>query len=66
MGCDGKTGETLVKSCLAPMFKYRNLQVLSWQGYNMLGDRDGAVLAHPDNLASKVRSKDSVLGSILG
>jgi myo-inositol-1-phosphate synthase len=66
MGNDGKTGETLVKSALAPMFKYRNLRVLSWQGYNMLGDRDGEVLAHADNLATKVRSKDSVLASILG
>jgi myo-inositol-1-phosphate synthase len=66
MGNDGKTGETLVKSALAPMFKYRNLRVLSWQGYNMLGDRDGRVLAHAENLASKVRSKDSVLASILG
>jgi myo-inositol-1-phosphate synthase len=66
MGNDGKTGETLVKSALAPMFKYRNLQVLSWQGYNMLGDRDGEILAHADNLATKVRSKDSVLASILG
>jgi myo-inositol-1-phosphate synthase len=66
MGSDGKTGETLVKSALAPMFKYRNLRVLTWQGYNMLGDRDGEVLAHEDNLATKVRSKDSVLASILG
>ena len=41
MGCDCKTVETLVKSSLAPMFKYRNLKVLSWQGYNILGDRDG-------------------------
>ena len=66
MGDDGKTGETLVKSALAPMFKYRNLRVLSWQGYNMLGDRDGRVLAHDENLATKVRSKDSVLSGILG
>lgn len=66
MGSDGKTGETLVKSALAPMFKYRHLKVLSWQGYNILGDRDGEVLAHQENLASKVRSKDSVLSSILG
>lgn len=66
MGNDGKTGETLVKSALAPMFKYRNLRVLSWQGYNILGDRDGQVLSHSDNLASKVRSKDSVLQGILG
>jgi myo-inositol-1-phosphate synthase len=48
------------------MFKYRDLQVLSWVGYNLLGDRDGRVLAHADNLATKVRSKDSVLASILG
>ncbi len=66
MGNDGKTGETLVKSALAPMFKYRNLRVLSWQGYNILGDRDGQILAHQDNLASKVRSKDAVLQGILG
>lgn len=66
MGDDGKTGETLVKSALAPMFKFRNLKVLSWQGYNILGDRDGQILAHKDNLASKVRSKDAVLQGILG
>ncbi len=66
MGADGKTGETLVKSALAPMFKYRNLQVLSWQGYNMLGDRDGVVLDSAENKASKVDSKDSLLQNILG
>jgi myo-inositol-1-phosphate synthase len=66
MGNDGKTGETLVKSALAPMFKYRNLRVLSWQGYNILGDRDGQILSHSDNLASKVRTKDAVLQGILG
>ena len=66
MGCDGKTGETLVKSALAPMFKYRNLRVLSWQGYNILGDRDGHVLSDSDNKKSKVDSKDALLPSILG
>lgn len=66
MGCDGKTGETLVKSSLAPMFKYRDLKVLSWQGYNLLGDRDGAVLADEDNKQAKIESKDSLLASILG
>ncbi|MEO0478894.1 MAG: inositol-3-phosphate synthase [Planctomycetota bacterium] len=66
MGSDGKTGETLVKSALAPMFKYRNLKVLSWQGYNILGDRDGAVLNDAENKASKVESKDRLLHSILG
>ncbi len=66
MGCDGKTGETLVKSALAPMFKYRDLRVLSWQGYNILGDRDGHVLADSENKKSKVDSKDALLPSILG
>ncbi|MCB9877969.1 MAG: inositol-3-phosphate synthase [Planctomycetes bacterium] len=66
MGCDGKTGETLVKSALAPMFRHRNLRVLTWQGYNILGDRDGEVLADRDNKRSKVESKDALLPSILG
>jgi myo-inositol-1-phosphate synthase len=66
MGSDGKTGETLVKSALAPMFKYRNLRVLAWQGYNILGDRDGAVLGDARNKASKVSTKDHVLTRILG
>jgi myo-inositol-1-phosphate synthase len=66
MGCDGKTGETLVKSALAPMFKYRNLKVLTWQGYNILGDRDGRVLSDSKNKQSKLDSKDALLPSILG
>ena len=66
MGSDGKTGETLVKSSLAPMFKYRNLKVLTWQGYNILGDRDGVVLADQENKSSKVESKDALLSKILG
>ncbi len=65
-GNDGKTGETLVKSALAPMFKYRNLQVLSWEGYNILGDRDGAVLANERNRKAKVATKDALLPGILG
>lgn len=65
-GCDGKTGETLVKSALAPMFRYRNLRVLSWQGYNILGDRDGSVLAAKENKASKIASKDALLPNLLG
>jgi myo-inositol-1-phosphate synthase len=66
MGADGKTGETLVKSALAPMFKYRNLRVLTWQGYNLLGDRDGVVLAAEENKRAKVAGKEAVLGKILG
>ena len=66
MGSDGKTGETLVKSALAPMFKYRNLKILSWQGYNLLGDRDGEILAHEANRSTKVASKDQLLRDYLG
>ncbi len=65
-GKDGKTGETLVKSTLAPMFLYRNLEILGWVGYNMLGDYDGRVLSHRDNKESKIKSKDIVLRHTLG
>ncbi len=65
-GNDGKTGETLVKCALAPLFKHRALKVLSWQGYNILGNKDGASLAVPENKASKTVTKDSVLPGILG
>jgi myo-inositol-1-phosphate synthase len=66
MGNDGKTGETLVKSALAPMFSYRNLRVLSWEGFNILGNLDGRVLDHPLNKAAKIQTKDQVLSKILG
>jgi myo-inositol-1-phosphate synthase len=65
-GQDLKTGETLLKSVLAPMFARRNLKVLSWVGHNILGNRDGLVLNDPNNKASKVRSKDHLLGELLG
>jgi myo-inositol-1-phosphate synthase len=66
MGNDGKTGETLVKSALAPLFLCRNLDVLSWEGFNILGNMDGCVLDHPENKESKIKSKDQVLSKILG
>lgn len=66
MGNDGKTGETLVKSALAPLFLSRNLQILSWEGVNMLGNMDGKVLNNPKNCQSKLKSKDQVLQKILG
>jgi myo-inositol-1-phosphate synthase len=65
-GRDGKTGETLVKTALAPMFAHRNLRLLSWVGHNILGNLDGRVLSDPDNKASKVRSKDQVISRIVG
>lgn len=66
MGRDGKTGETLVKTVLAPLFLARNLPVMSWEGFNMLGNRDGEVLRDAGALASKVRDKDEALRRILG
>jgi len=65
-GNDGKTGETLVKSVLAPMFAMRNLRVQSWSGLNLLGGGDGANLANPAANAAKVSSKQRVLGGTLG
>lgn len=65
-GDDGKTGETLVKTALAPMFAARNLRLLSWTGHNVLGNRDGQVLTDPGAKRSKIRSKDHVLERILG
>ncbi len=65
-GQDGKTGETLLKSVLAPMFHYRNLEVLSWVGHNIFGNRDGLVLDDPENKASKLKTKDQVIAQILG
>lgn len=65
-GQDLKTGETLLKSVLAPLFARRNLKVLSWVGHNILGNRDGQVLADPENKASKVKSKDALLAEMLG
>jgi myo-inositol-1-phosphate synthase len=65
-GRDGKTGETLVKSVLAPMFAMRNLKVRTWAGTNLLGGGDGANLADPAANAAKADSKQRVLSEILG
>jgi myo-inositol-1-phosphate synthase len=65
-GQDGKTGETLLKTVLAPMFAARHLQVMSWVGHNIFGNMDGRVLDDPVNKATKVRSKDAVLSGVLG
>ncbi|MCC6026994.1 MAG: inositol-3-phosphate synthase [Archaeoglobus sp.] len=65
-GNDGKTGETLVKTTIAPMFVYRNLKVVGWMSYNILGDFDGKVLSTKESKESKIISKDKVLEKILG
>jgi myo-inositol-1-phosphate synthase len=65
-GSDGKTGETLLRSVLAPMFAKRGLRVRSWSGTNLLGGGDGATLGDPAAAASKNASKQRVLGETLG
>lgn len=66
IGHDGKTGETFLKSVLAPAFANRNLEIMSWVGHNIFGNMDGQVLDDPINKQTKVTSKDRLLGQILG
>ncbi|WP_067970588.1 inositol-3-phosphate synthase [Nocardiopsis trehalosi] len=65
-GSDGKTGETLLKTALAPMFATRALRVRSWSSVNLLGGGDGATLADPAAADSKTASKAQGLRRILG
>lgn len=65
-GSDAKTGETLVKTVLAPMFAARALPIKSWSATNLLGGGDGATLAEPAAGETKRASKDRVLNEILG
>jgi myo-inositol-1-phosphate synthase len=65
-GMDGKTGQTLVKTVLASMFRARQLHVEGWYSTNFLGNNDGLVLDSPESNKTKVMSKQSVLDSILG
>ncbi|MEE8366809.1 MAG: inositol-3-phosphate synthase [Thermoanaerobaculia bacterium] len=64
-GKDFKTGQTLIKTVLAPAFKARMLGVAGWFSTNILGNRDGAVLDDPANFKSKEKSKSGVLDTIL-
>ena len=65
-GQDGKTGETLIRTALAPMFGARGLHVHSWAGANLLGGGDGATLADPDAVQSKLASKTRGLRTLVG
>ncbi|MFJ2441473.1 inositol-3-phosphate synthase [Streptomyces sp. NPDC087658] len=65
-GRDGKTGQTLLRSVLAPMFVQRTLAVRAWSGTNLLGGGDGAALADPAAAAAKNAGKERVLTDILG
>ncbi|MFE3943948.1 inositol-3-phosphate synthase [Streptomyces sp. NPDC059118] len=65
-GRDGKTGQTLLRSVLAPMFVQRALPVRAWSGTNLLGGGDGAALADPGAAAAKNAGKERVLADTLG
>ena len=65
-GRDGKTGETLLRAAIAPMFTSRALKVLSWTGTNLLGGGDGATLENPAHADSKIASKARGLAALLG
>jgi myo-inositol-1-phosphate synthase len=63
-GKDFKSGQTLMKTVLAPMFKTRMLGVSGWFSTNILGNRDGEVLDEPENFKTKEVSKLSVIDNI--
>jgi myo-inositol-1-phosphate synthase len=64
-GKDFKTGQTMIKTVLAPMFKARMLGVAGWYSTNILGNRDGEVLDDPESFKTKEESKLGVLEFIL-
>jgi len=64
-GKDFKTGQTLMKTILAPGLKSRMLGLSGWFSTNILGNRDGEVLDDPDSFKTKEESKLSVLDQIL-
>ena len=65
-GKDGKTGQTFIKTVLAPGLRDRALRVAGWFSTNILGNRDGEALREAGSLASKIGTKGSVLDQILG
>src|ERR1041384_5124929 len=64
-GKDFKTGQTMIKTVLSPMFKARMLGVAGWYSTNILGNRDGEVLDDPESFKTKEESKLGVLEFIL-
>jgi myo-inositol-1-phosphate synthase len=64
-GKDFKTGQTLIKTVLAPALKSRALGVRGWYSTNLLGNRDGEVLDDPESARAKEVSKLGVLETVL-
>jgi len=65
-GKDGKTGQTMMKTVIAPALKARALHVDGWFSTNILGNRDGLALTDPNSLQSKLNTKGGVLDEMLG
>ncbi len=64
-GKDFKTGQTMIKTVISPMFKARMLGLSGWYSTNILGNRDGEVLDDPESFKTKEESKLGVLEYIL-
>jgi myo-inositol-1-phosphate synthase len=64
-GKDFKTGQTLIKTVIAPGMKARLIGIKGWYSTNILGNRDGEVLDDPESFKTKEESKKSVLDFIL-
>ena len=65
-GKDGKTGQTFLKTVIAPSLRARALEVDGWFSTNILGNRDGEALRKAGSLQSKINTKGTVLDSCLG
>ncbi len=65
-GKDGKTGQTMMKSVLAPAFRARGLRVAGWFSTNLLGNEDGRTLNDPAAHRAKQKCKSDLLDQMLG
>jgi len=65
-GKDGKTGQTMMKTVIAPALRDRALHVDGWFSTNILGNSEGLALDDPQSLASKIGTKTKVLDQIMG
>lgn len=65
-GMDGNTGQTLLKTLIAPMLKLRNFKLIGWYSTNILGNNDGKILSRDEHRQLKMEDKLSVLEPILG
>lgn len=65
-GKDGKSGQTFLKTVIAPALMQRNFNIEGWYSLNLLGNKDGLALSNPDVSATKQASKSHCLEEILG